>query len=237
MACSGSVKLTSTSSAIVCIGSPSASFMKTNCAGFGAEVDANPVAAASPDRSRSGSTSAAPAGARWRASGGGRRTSCPCLRPAGASWRARTGEDESAVGRGVEDALLHQIQFDVQNLLQFGLAERRKVTILSSRFMNSGVNLRRAASTPLCAILPSSSACCAHWSASDLACTAEKPSCGAHQGRHLGRAQVAGHEDHGAREIHLAVVAERQRGLCRECRAADSTEHRTPSRFRRTARS
>jgi len=34
-----------------------------------------------------------------------------------------------------------------------------------------------------------------------------------HQGRHLRRAEVARHEDHGATEIDLAVVAERQRGL------------------------
>ena len=94
--------------------------------------------------------------------------------------------------------------------------------------MNSGVNLRRAASTPLCEIL---SVSLRRRYLRRLAVVgslqAQKPSFGSSGSTHLGRAQIAGHEDHGAREIDLAVVAQRQRRL------VQNAEQQVPQRVAR----
>ena len=81
------------------------------------------------------------------------------------------------------------------------------------RFMNSGVNLRRAASNAAREIF---------WASLDvhnsigvlpLRLTGGEAQAGAQDGVHLGRSQVAGQEDQRLREVHAVVVAGGQRGL------------------------
>ena len=76
------------------------------------------------------------------------------------------------------------------------------------RFMNSGVNLRRAASIPLFDILALS------FLIADVASALPTPAAPESQFRKSAmpsrRAEIAGHEDHGAGEIDFAVVAQRQ---------------------------
>ncbi len=71
--------------------------------------------------------------------------------------RRGAAEDELVVARRLQNALLHHAEFDLQNLLAGArLRSMRKTTTLSMRFMNSGENLRRAASTAVRSIFWSS---------------------------------------------------------------------------------
>ena len=80
--------------------------------------------------------------------------------------------------------------------------------------MNSGVNFRRAASTPgrgrSC---PTSSSLVMPASRSLAQFASRESQIGFQNGTHLAGAEVARQEDHGPREIHPAVVAQRQGGL------------------------
>jgi len=86
------------------------------------------------------------------------------------------------------------------------------VTILSRRLMNSGVNLRRAAvCSTACILAPSFSSTMPFWD-----CRAH--SAGGKAQRGLMRCSFRwrpgyGHEDQRTREIHLAVVAQRERSF------------------------
>ena len=51
---------------------------------------------------------------------------------------------KACCSRRIEYALLYAVQLDIQDLPQLLSAKRTKCDTLSSRFMNSGVNLRRA---------------------------------------------------------------------------------------------
>src|SRR5260370_12368033 len=86
-------------------------------------------------------------------------------------------------------------------------------TILSMRFMNSGVNLRRAASTPAREILSVVESASCPLSCLRSISEASNPKLGLKNGTHFGSPQVAGHEDQAAREVHAAVVAQGQSGF------------------------
>ncbi len=85
------------------------------------------------------------------------------------------------------------------------------------RFMNSGVNFRRAASTPLLAIF-------LFIVSSILGCSldlhaAQESELRIDERAHFRRTQIAGHENHGAREINLAVVAQCQGGFIQNAKS------------------
>ena len=102
-----------------------------------------------PDPMQSDSRADAPATARSRASDAARHTSCQCLRaaerPAPPGSRLNTN---GVVFAELKIRCCSMIQFDVRIGPSSSVPSDRKTTTLSMRFMNSGVNLRRAASTP-----------------------------------------------------------------------------------------
>ena len=120
-----------------------------------------------------------------------------------------TAEDELVVARRLQNALLHHAKFDLQDLLQVFAPQRAEDTTLSMRFMNSGENLRRAASTAVRSIFSSSLL-------SSSAGRLREAHGAVDQLVHLSGAQVGGHHDQALREIDAAVVAERQRRLVKD---------------------
>ena len=83
-----------------------------------------------------------------------------------------------------------------------GCASGLKTAILSMRFMNSGVNLRRAACTLLLDILEVNFSS----TSAGLPDPCVEAEFWKHQFAHLACAQVAGHKDHGLREVHATIV-------------------------------
>ena len=79
--------------------------------------------------------------------------------------------------------------------------------------MNSGVNFRRAASTPLRATLAVQLLVRRHAASFAAVSDDAKTQLRTHEELISARAKIACHEDHGAREIHFPVVAQRQSRL------------------------
>src|ERR1035441_1087422 len=88
-------------------------------------------------------------------------------------------------------------------------------TVLSIRFMNSGVNFRRRSLNLVIKRLV------------DLDCLRRKSKPAIHQARHLPRAQIRRHNDDALRQIHPPVVSQRQRRL------VQNPQQELPQRIRR----
>ena len=122
-------------------------------------------------------------------------------------------EDERAVRRGVEDSLLHHVQLDVENLTQFLGSQRAEgydaiqpVHELGREFSARGVDAA-AAEFPVEFFIGRRTLSLARLFQSI------EPELGSEQSAHFRGSQITGHEDHGAGEIHFAVVAESQSAL------------------------
>ena len=129
---------------------------------------------------------------------------------------------------GHQHALLHHAEFDFKNLRQMLIPQRLEYHSLvdavhelrrelaASRFHGRALNL-------VVEIVV------------DFHCLRREPKTAIHQIRHLAGAQVRGQNDDALRKIDAAIIAERERGLVQNARAAVARASLTPSRFRQTA--
>ena len=118
-------------------------------------------------------------------------------------------EDELIGGRRHQDALLHAPEFDVKDLLQVVAPERAEDDHLvdAVQELRRELALRRLArhtvDLPVERLVVLRPAC-------------RESQAARHELVNLRRAQVGGHEDHGAGQVHPAIVAERQGGLVQD---------------------
>ena len=105
--------------------------------------------------------------------------------------------------RGHQHALLHHAQLDIQNLLQMLIPQRLEHDCLVDPVheLRSKLPPRRLNRRPLNLVVEGRI---------DLERLGSKSEPAIHQVRHLARAQVRSHNDDALRQIHPAVVAQRQ---------------------------